>query len=146
MDRRTAAYEPSLSLITLLLKSTGILYSRRKGIRSARRAFLFDMNLFFERVLFRFLRENLPELHGDGQQRSEARCSGTAKTPKAMAYAFAQARLHHPSRTAAVKAILDAKYIDLWRRAPSRDIVYQLEHLCDEPGKGEGGRYSLSDH
>lgn len=125
MNRLTVAYEPALKIIQLLMESQGI--SLQGSMTSLQLpGFLFDMNDFFQTLLSRFLRENL-----EGYSvRDEFRLRDMFKynrefnprqarppTPRAD-YVIEQRR--------EVKAILDAKYRDLWNKPLPREMLYQL--------------------
>ncbi len=60
MDRLTASYASAITLIELLLAGEGI--SMDEDQRTLRLpGFLFDLNLFFQELLSRFLQEHLLE-------------------------------------------------------------------------------------
>ena len=61
MNRLNKAYGPSIAIIEMLLESKGISLNHDENIRIFP-GFLFDMNKFFQDLLYRFLRENLSGL------------------------------------------------------------------------------------
>jgi 5-methylcytosine-specific restriction enzyme subunit McrC len=133
MDRRLIAYEPALTLISLLLQSTGILLEEN-GERVSVPGFLFDMNLFFQAILYRFLHENLPGFEVKGTETlrdmfhySQNPTGRRSPKPKPDYIIY---------RNGQVVSILDAKYKDLWENAPTRDIIYQLSMYALSQGEG----------
>jgi len=125
LTRLTAASGPALTIIRLLQDSMGIAFdSTRQASRMP--GFLFDMNIFFQRLLSRFLRDNLT--------------SARIKDELAIRSLFAYAPDANPRRRTApapkpdyalfhantLSLFLDAKYRDVWERGLPAEWLYQL--------------------
>lgn len=162
LTRLTVRYRPALGLIRLICGADGVaLEPTRKN--AAVSGFLFDMNRFFQRLLSRFLRENL----ADGQVEDE-RSIRTMLTydPAANPRRRAAPALRPDFavfRCQMLRFYADAKYRDVWVNGmpmhwlyqlhayagaapdrlsimlyPSEDPTAQLERIVGRPPAGDG--------
>jgi len=125
LTRLTAANAPALSIIRLLHDMLGLGFEP-EGALSRIPGFLFDMNRFFQRLLSRFLHDNLVTarvedewairnifafaVHANPRQR-------TAPAPRPDFALFSGN---------ALRGFLDAKYRDIWEHDVSAEWLYQL--------------------
>jgi 5-methylcytosine-specific restriction enzyme subunit McrC len=125
LTRLTEAYRPTLVLLRLLLQMQGIDMSSSAETVDAP-AYLFDMNRFYQRLLSRFLRDNLVGL--------------TIRDEYALRDTYAYSPHGNPRRLSApsprpdyallgasgLQGFLDAKYRDIWDRGLPASWLYQL--------------------
>ncbi|GCE23611.1 McrC family protein [Dictyobacter kobayashii] len=123
MTRQTMPYLPVLTLIEILLAASGISVAGQPQ-DIALPGFLFDMNLFFQNLLYRFLSENLPDYEVQEQYVLDT-VMGYVENPRKR-----QAPQLRPDYVVKQKgkavAILDAKYRDLWQNTLPPHMLYQL--------------------
>jgi 5-methylcytosine-specific restriction enzyme subunit McrC len=125
LTRLTAACGPALTIIRLLQDMLGVSFD--SGQLSSRiPGFLFDMNAFFQRLLSRFLHENLVD--------------SWIEDERAIRSLFAYAPSANPKRRRApaprpdyalfrdktLEGFVDAKYRDIWDRNLPAEWLYQL--------------------
>jgi 5-methylcytosine-specific restriction enzyme subunit McrC len=113
LGRLTANAAPALSLLNILLRGQGLAFDQ-PSTKVVARGFLFDMNKFFQKLLSRFLHENLEhqklvdESKIYGLYRYARLDSSSKRRPPAPRPDFA---LHAPNGR--FSGYLDAKYRDL---------------------------------
>jgi 5-methylcytosine-specific restriction enzyme subunit McrC len=124
LTRLTSAYAPALTIIRLLCEMRGVIFDTVSDL-NATPGFLFDMNVFFQRLLSRFLRENLT--------------THRIEDEFVIQDIFSYAPSGNPKRRIAPKprpdfglfeekrliGFLDAKYRDIWARGFPVDWLYQ---------------------
>jgi 5-methylcytosine-specific restriction enzyme subunit McrC len=125
LTRLTAANAPALTIIRLLHDMLGVEFEPL-GDSSRMPGFLFDMNVFFQRLLSRFLHDNL----------TSARIEDERAIRNVFAYALdanprrRRAPTPRPDyalfRGNALCSFLDAKYRDIWERSLPAEWLYQL--------------------
>jgi 5-methylcytosine-specific restriction enzyme subunit McrC len=125
LNRLTVAYQPALTIITLLFKATGISLDSA-GQRVQVPGLLFDMNHFFQMLVGRFLRE---QLVGYTLQ-EEYRLYDMFRYAPGGNPRHRQAPTPRPDyavqQAGKVVALLDAKYRDLWEQSLPAHMLYQL--------------------
>lgn len=120
-SRLLSAYDAALALIQLLVEGAGATVASQREARLP--GFLFDMNRFFERLLERFLTENLPDAEVLTQEPLRGlfaydKAAGR-RAPRPRPDFVVRCHGRHP-------AVLDAKYRDLWEEPLPREMLYQL--------------------
>lgn len=123
MSRLTSTYTSTITLIEMLAASEGISIAGDQT-EMLLPGFLFDMNLFFQELIQRFLKEHLPEYQVFSQYEitnmlTYSENPRQKRPPELRPDYVVQQR-------GKVVAILDAKYRDLWEHDLPSHMLYQL--------------------
>jgi 5-methylcytosine-specific restriction enzyme subunit McrC len=140
LDRRTTSYQSALTLIGILFEGKGVSLEGQAG-RLLLPGFLFDMNRFFQELISRFLRDHLADYDIEDEGRLRGLFSyDSSRNPQGR-----QAPVQKPDFVIRagreIKAILDAKYRDLWEKPLPRDMLYQLSLYA--LGRRDGDRKAV---
>ncbi len=135
-NRLVEPYAAAIRLIEALFEGAGLSFDHSDELRLP--SFLFDMNRFFQKLLSRFLHDNLPE---SGIQ-DESKLGGLfiyTSDPKPKR---SPDPILKPDfaifRGSRVVALLDAKYRDLWEHTLPSGMLYQLAiYALSQPGQPE---------
>ena len=137
MNRLTTAYSSALSIIRLLVDAQGVVLEGQTTTTTLP-GFLFDMNAFFQALVSRFLRENLPgyTVCDEHALKGMMRYNPNFHRPK---WKSPTPRPDYVvTQHGTIRCILDAKYRDLWVKPLPREMLYQLvvyaisHHQCSQ--------------
>lgn len=136
LDRHSAAYAPALGLVELLFEGHNLALDDEEEPCTVP-GFLFDMNRFFQRLVGRFLQENLEGHKVREEHALEALMRyAPGENPRGR-------RSPRPRPDFEVlndrgqQVLLDAKYRDLWERPLPREMLYQLAlYALSQPSGG----------
>lgn len=131
LNRLVVGYERPLDLIEMLHRCSGASWTDDPRIEL--NGFLFDMNAFFQKLLFRFLSAHLPDcevkeevpLHDLFRYSANPKKSNPPKP-----------RPDFTVRSGEGTWLLDAKYRDLWRHGLPPHMLYQLSVYALSQGSG----------
>jgi len=123
MNRLMTTYLSAITLIEIFFAATGISMDEQHQALHLP-GFLFDMNVFFQNLLSRFLKEHLPEHEVRDQFELDTVMTYVNNPRRHQAPKLRPDYvIQHKGKTV---AILDAKYRDLWQEPLPSHMLYQL--------------------
>jgi 5-methylcytosine-specific restriction enzyme subunit McrC len=125
VSRLTAACGPALTIIRLLQDTQGVTFDPDE-VSSPIPGFLFDMNIFFQRLLSRFLHDNLVGSRIEDERAIRSLFAYASNANPKQRRAPAPRPDYALFRDKALHGFVDAKYRDIWDRGLPAEWLYQL--------------------
>ena len=125
LTRLTAVCRPALTIIGLLHDSLGIAFDASQPLRRMP-GFLFDMNVFFQRLLSRFLHDNLTTVRITDEVAIRGLFVFASDANPRRRKAPAPRPDYALFDGSELRGFLDAKYRDIWEKGLPAEWLYQL--------------------